>query len=667
MRTRFVLMITVVLSLTVAGLAGAQVNQQAIDEVKAGTQKTARASWWGWSPVESTEALQTALNSGAEKVIVEKMPGPWIVDPIFLPSNIEVIFEPGVEVVAKRGSFKGGNDSLFSAKSQQNITLRGPGATLRMWRDDYDKAPYTKAEWRHVLDFKSCANVRIYGLRLVESGGDGIYLGSAVRGVTNRNFHIKDVVCDKNYRQGISIITAENLTIEDCTLTNTGGTAPMAGIDFEPNHPHERLVNCVMKNCLVQGNKGAGIVLYLPPMDATSEPLSLTFENCRTISDGYCGLGVYTGNSPATAVRGSIKFVGCTVIGSAGSGIIIANKPVEGCELSFENCQLINVAPGKPDQTPITFIARPDATEPVGGVTFKDVLIRDALNRQPMSYTDATGLAGVKQVTGNLIFEKGNQKVNTPLTEELLSQWLPFVEVKRVARVSLEGLALEPVAPAQPAAMVTCPLKVRNKGLFGVYARQGETVKLKLGYGQVGKYGGSKMPVLVTTPDGKEVTKASVPFEEDAEVTFTAPVTGLLRVMIEPGANFGALLASSHPVGLLTDGGRARLYMTIGDLYFWVPAGTPEVALRAIGEGAGEAIRVILSDHKGQVIEDKDNIVNLHQFLLTPSPTAAGEFYKVTLAKPTNTTWEDNYMELVGVPPVLALGQGSLLKPVGSK
>jgi len=52
----------------------------------------------------------------------------------------------------------------------------------------------------------------------------GLYFGSAQAGVTNNDVHIKDVVCDGNYSQGISMITAENLLIEDTVLKNTAGT-----------------------------------------------------------------------------------------------------------------------------------------------------------------------------------------------------------------------------------------------------------------------------------------------------------------------------------------------------------------------------------------------------------------------------------------------------------
>ena len=155
-----------------------EVNQQAIDDVAAGKIKEARASWWGFDETDSTASLQAAIDSRVPKLIVDNVGKPWIVDPIRLVSDQEIVFEQGTEVVAKRGSFKGTNDCLFTCRLQKNVTLRGEGAVLRMWRSDYDGAEYQRAEWRHVLSILSSENVKVYGLTLSESGGDGIYLGS---------------------------------------------------------------------------------------------------------------------------------------------------------------------------------------------------------------------------------------------------------------------------------------------------------------------------------------------------------------------------------------------------------------------------------------------------------------------------------------------------------
>ena len=39
---------------------------------------------------------------------------------------------------------------------------------------------------------------------------------------------IKDVVADDNHRQGMSVISALGLLVENCTFSGTNGTSPMA-------------------------------------------------------------------------------------------------------------------------------------------------------------------------------------------------------------------------------------------------------------------------------------------------------------------------------------------------------------------------------------------------------------------------------------------------------
>ena len=98
--------------------------------------------------------------------------------------------------------------------------------------------------------------MRVEDLRIEKTGGDGIYLGTAPDKIPNRNVLIRGVDCNANNRQGISVISAENLLIDSCQLRNTAGTAPQAGIDFEPNDPTDVLLNCVVRNCTASGNAG---------------------------------------------------------------------------------------------------------------------------------------------------------------------------------------------------------------------------------------------------------------------------------------------------------------------------------------------------------------------------------------------------------------------------
>jgi hypothetical protein len=647
-----------------AAMAQIEADDDAIRDVRLGKIRTAKASMWGFDPQDSTRMLQEAINSGVRKLIIDNVGKPWIVTPIDLASNQEILFEKGVEVLAKKGAFKGTNDALFRADLKENITLIGHGATLRMHRSDYDGPEYQKAEWRHCLSFRSCKNIKVYGLTLVESGGDGIYLGTAKRGVTNKGVHIKDVVCDRNYRQGISVITAEDLLIENTVMKDTGGTAPQAGIDFEPNHPSERLVNCVMRNCKTENNKGDGYVLYLPPMDATSEPISVRFENCKATGDAHSAARVITGNSPGGAVRGSIEFINCVFEGSKGAGIGVADKPVHGCRVRFEKCQVLNTAVEAAGQAPIVLMTRQGASEPVGGVEFAGCVVRDPVARNPMVYVDTAGGVGLAQVTGTLLLEKDGKQIETPLTEKLLAEWMPVTRIRSFPRFEMKGVALKPLGEDVPAEKKLFKLaRVRKVARFALYARQGEEVRFRVSYQPVAKYAGRTMAVIVTGPSGKETKRAEAPFKEETEVTFTAPETGTYRVTADAGQNYVHVTAASHAMSLSGEEQPIRLYIAPGDYYFWVPEGVSEFGVRIYGEGLGEAVKATLLDPSGKVVEEVDNAAQTHQFEVKLEKPSAGEAWCLRLAKPSKVAMEDHYVDLRVVPPFLAPSKEALLIP----
>ena len=116
-------------------------------------QDVVKVSDFGFDAEDSTRFLQAALDSGAKEVIVDKRASPWVTRPLFCRSAQEVFFEEGVEVLAKRGEFKDKADCLFRLEGLHDVKLvgGGKGATLRMWREDYLKPPYVKAEWRHCV------------------------------------------------------------------------------------------------------------------------------------------------------------------------------------------------------------------------------------------------------------------------------------------------------------------------------------------------------------------------------------------------------------------------------------------------------------------------------------------------------------------------------------
>jgi polygalacturonase len=380
------------------------VNPEAVKEVKSGARTEANAAWWGFDREDSTQFLQDAIDSGAKRVVVPYMGAPWIVTPIALRGDLELAFEPGVVVLAKAGEFKGKADCLFKAVNVNDVTVRGYGATLRMRKTDYQTDAYERAEWRMALDFMGCRRVRVEGLRLESSGGDGIYIGCTKELPYCSDVVIRDVICDDHHRQGISVIGAENLLIENCVLSNTRGTAPQAGIDLEPNKPTERLVNCVIRNCVIESNAGAGILVYLKPLSRETEPVSILFENCHVRSGGNCGVAV--GAVGDDGPKGTIEFRNCMFENTKKTGAYIYDKSADSALVRFENCNWRNVwcdDPGKPGRARVPIllhVRRTEVAKGIGGVEFVGCHVFDEVDRPVVLLDKHNREHGVSDVTG---------------------------------------------------------------------------------------------------------------------------------------------------------------------------------------------------------------------------------------------------------------------------
>ena len=396
-------------------------NPQAIDEVRSGKRLVANAAWWGFDEDDSTEAIQAAINSGAKTVVVPNLGMDWVVRPITLVGDLELILEPGVIVSAKRGEFRGGGDCVFTAREISNVTIRGNGAIVKMQKEDYIVGivlkdlgmerwfgPYVKAEWRSVLNIRGCTNVKVFGLTLADSGGDGIYIDDGAELRRSRNIELHDVICDNNYRQGLSIISVDGLIAENCTFKNTWGTPPCAGVDIEPDNSEQIAKNIAFRKCRFEDNYGSGILVFLAPMERKSEPVSIQFDDCRVTSRRGPGIRVTKvhDNGPG----GTIEFRNCVVERTEGYGISIQDKSADSARVSFFNCSLRNVAKNRGYRdiwAPIVLKnSEKDGVTRFGGLDFIDCRVEDDRNRPVIESSnnehlfDIKGKIGVKNPHG---------------------------------------------------------------------------------------------------------------------------------------------------------------------------------------------------------------------------------------------------------------------------
>lgn len=392
-------------------------NFEAIADVRSGKSSVANAAWWGFDPEDATEGLQAAIDSGAKRLVVPNMRADWIIRPIKLAGNQEIIFEPGTVVTAKRGEYRGRGDSMFTAQDVENLTIRGYGATFRMWKQDYITGlvleqmgwhrwygQYEKAEWRMTLAIRGSKNVNVLGLTLKDSGGDGIYVNGSKERSFSKDILLRDITCDNHYRQGISVISTENLKVENCLFSNTWGTPPCSGVDIEPDKNEQRIKNVLFSGCKFIDNAGDGIEIFLAHTTNESDDVTMRFENCYISSQH--GTGIRVSKIRDDGPGGSIEFNNCTVESTVGFGIKVQEKSAKGARVTFTNCNVINAASDQQfggEWSPISLsLPQSNIVQTMGGIDFINCFVEDNRDRPVVEFTQPKSAFPLHDITGTI-------------------------------------------------------------------------------------------------------------------------------------------------------------------------------------------------------------------------------------------------------------------------
>ncbi len=634
-------------------------NEQAIADVEAGRVDTARALWWGFSEQDATKALQDAINSRARRVVIDNPGGPWIVTPLQLSGDKEIIFENGVVIEAKRDAFQGKGDCLFTALGQKHLILRGDGATLRMHKEDYHRAPYEPAEWRHALSLRGCEDILIEGLTLIDSGGDGIYLGTGADRAANVAVTIRRVTCDGNNRQGISIITAENLTIEDCVFRNTSGTAPQAGIDFEPNSPQEELVNCLVRNCRSESNAGCGYLVYLGNMSRESTPVSIRFENCT--SQGCRDPSVYLSMAHRDGlhgVTGTIEFVQCRFDGDTAGGVVVRGNQADGALLRWERCEIIRHDPGNTRAAPIMIESPGGSDAQTGNIEFRDCLVRDSLVRNPIVLI-ASPLSGLPKIVGSLRCISPMGERLYVLTPQQLAEWFPEQGVlSGIAPYDFRWqqaqlVAAEQVPAGDGQSVESADMTVRGEAEFLMWATAGAEVQCECQVGAVVAAKPIQSIMTVSDCDGETLVLDPVQQSDHLAYRFTPTITGVHQLQWRGNSNTTLRLNCSHPWAWVSTARGLHLFRSTGTLYCVVPAGIERFAILLSGEGTEETVRATVRTASDEVAAEEDVIGLTHPFVLQREAGDTTEIWSLVLEKASTGVLEDVTIHVVGIPPTL--------------
>ena len=400
---------------------------------------SALASSFGWNGVDDTQALYNAFTSSVDTLYVDLQIDKWVSGPLIFNGSVNnkvIIFERDVEIGALEGAYDSFlYNGLFTFINCTNVSLQGYGATLKMNKQEYINLN-DNSEWRHIIALNGCNNFEIFGFELLDSGGDAIEIsGIWQQPIPSTNIHIKNCKIDNNYRQGISITSAQNVLIEHCNISNTSGTPPAFGIDLEPDYAYDVIQNINIKNCRITNNEGGGILLAFWQLDQTTNPVSVNITDCYIGSNQNQGIVIdINSNGP---VQGYANFERCVIENQQGNAIF-SNKR-ESLLLTFKDIVIRNVGTnGGNYDMPIFIQKQFDYTGfPLGNIIFDKIFIDDSLfDRKFLDISHWNSSTQIENVTGDFYIYNPNGATyyldppvyNVNITTQILSN-LPLSDI----------------------------------------------------------------------------------------------------------------------------------------------------------------------------------------------------------------------------------------------
>ena len=646
------------IALFVVGMTAALFGAADPDKVAAvekGEIKEAKASWWGYDPIDSTAALQAAFDSKAERIIVDKQASPWIVEPVFVRPGKEIVFEEGAELQAKKGAFKDLFACMLNVVNADGVTIRGlgKGGILRMHKKDYqDRQQYKLGEWRHCLNVKESKNFRVENMDILSSGGDGVYLG-----IVN-NAIVRNVRCDDNHRQGISIIGGHNILVEDSEFNRTKGTSPHSGLDIEPNNPNEPLSGIVVRNCKFIGNFRWGILIAATRQNSDrGGPMDIRFENCVAENNREGDIYAYTRTEFKTGdpIRGKVEFLNCSAVNTSGEqpfprpAVEVDLDLHHELEVTFRNLIVRRgTNPAKAIQIDFNHPLSAGSV-PKGKIRFINTKLEDAPLAEALQINDYSFSGTSNWIEGDLT-DKDGQRATIDK-----------------AFLTASGHQTQPEYGFAP---VKGPFFAESSGKMETYpefsqilsadywllAKSEESVEFTLKYTKNGRWSRDAASVTLVTPDGGRMELGTIAPASEKKFAFTAGAAGIYRVEVRGFYLKTALIASTAPAGPIAKDFENELDRVTGDLYVYVPAGAPRFAVRLWARGWLNSFGVTITDPSGKVVLHDPLVIGSGIQYNAPAAAAEqGGIWKLTIARPRRFWYDRGFFRIMGASPYLGL------------
>jgi hypothetical protein len=190
-------------------------------------------------------------------------------------------------------------------------------------------------------------------------------------------------------------------------LRNTAGTAPQAGIDFEPNDPADVLLNCVVRNCTASGNAGTGYQICPQSLTGRSKPVSLVFDNCVSRGNGQHGIHLCSAAKDPPA--GRLQITRFLAEADAMAGLAVQFNPFDAIRVDLDDVTFRDCAKNDSFFAPIYLQGTDFVDRPAGNLHFNRVTVKDEIDRPPLFIRGRKGSRPAevtRDITGRIVLQR---------------------------------------------------------------------------------------------------------------------------------------------------------------------------------------------------------------------------------------------------------------------
>lgn len=258
-------------------------------------------------------------------------PGTYRCEDVIWPKSNTTLYAYGATLVHNMPAVVGVNDwdQLFRIQHADNVKIIG--LTVNGYQEGFP----SDTEFRHAISILGGSNILLRDVVGYNAKGDGIYIGhhNTDGTIPPVNVVIEHVYCHDNYRQGMSVGSADGLYVSDSLFADTIGTLPACGIDIEPDANDQTCRDIHFTRCRFTGNDNQGVRISLIAGGQAIQH-GISFRDCWIDNNVSDGVQIVNGVD--------VIFDGCTMEGNGdtvttnGSGLNV----VQGTNrnITVQNC-----------------------------------------------------------------------------------------------------------------------------------------------------------------------------------------------------------------------------------------------------------------------------------------------------------------------------------------